>query len=56
MNIELDKAYTYYIYASYILYFSVLIGVFSTVPEYVTIINSFVKVAIAFILLYKFNF
>jgi len=55
MNIELDKAYTYYIYASYVLYFAVLIGVFSTVPEYVTIINSFVKVAIAGVLVYKFN-
>lgn len=55
MNIELDKAYTYYIYASYILYISVLIGVFSTVPEYVNVINSFVKVSIACVLLYKFN-
>ena len=55
MNIKLDKAYTYYIYASYLIYFSVLIGIFSTVPEYMIVINSFIKIAIACILLYKFN-
>lgn len=55
MNIKLDKAYNYYIIISYVIYFAVLIGVFSTVPQYVVVINSFIKIVIACILLYKFN-
>ena len=55
MSIELYKAFDYYIAFSYFVYIAVLLGVFTTVPQYVTMLNSFIKVVIAIVLLYKFN-
>lgn len=55
MGIELYKAFDYYIAFSYFIYGAVLLGVFTTVPEYVTVLNSIIKVVIALVLLYKFN-
>jgi len=55
MGIELYQAFNYYIAFSYFIYIAVLLGVFTTVPQYVTVLNSFIKISIAFILLYKFN-
>jgi len=55
MGIKLYQAFNYYIAFSYFIYIAVLLGVFTTVPQYVTILNSFIKILIAFVLLYKFN-
>ena len=55
MGIKLYKVFDYYILFSYVIYIAVLLGVFTAVPQYITIMNSFIKVVIAFVLLYKFN-
>lgn len=55
MSLKLDKAYDYYIIISYLIYTAVVFGVLTTVPEYLDIVNSFVKFSIACILIYKFN-
>ena len=55
MKIKLEKAFDYYIFFSYVMYFAVIFGVFTTVPEYLDELNSLVKLLIAFILLFKFN-
>lgn len=55
MNVEIDKAFDFYLIISYFVYIAVLLGIFTTVPSYLTILNSFVKLIISCVLMYKFN-
>jgi hypothetical protein len=55
MNIEIDKAFDFYIAFSYFVYIALLLGIFTTVPSYLTMLNSFVKLLISCVLMYKFN-
>jgi len=55
MQLPLSKVYDAYIYLSYFIYIAVMIGVFKTVPEYITVLNSILKMSIATWLIYKFN-
>lgn len=48
-------AFTLTLYLSWILYFSILLGLYASAPEYLNTLHSFVKIYVSLFLIYRFN-
>jgi hypothetical protein len=50
-----DKAFTFILYLSWLLYFSILFGLYASAPEYLDTLHSFIKIYVSLFLIYRFN-
>lgn len=50
-----DNAFTFILYLSWALYFSILFGLYANAPEYLDTLQSFVKIYVSLFLIYRFN-